>query len=120
MAAHSSTSSRGPKRGGGAGRLAGEAAGVGAVVLMVSVTGTVVALDVKLTVLGVNVHVLSYGRFEQAEVESMAEPVNPAAAWKVSVVDPDWPGARTTMVVGDAVIRNVLLTVTCTAGEVEP
>ena len=116
--AHTSTSPRGLKRSGGAGRRVGEAAG--AVVVTVSVTGTVVVVAEKLTVPGVKVHVLSTGRLEHAEAESMPEPVNPVAAWNVSVVEPDWPGLGTRMVVGDAVIRNVLLTATWTGVEVDP
>ena len=82
--------------------------------------GTAAAVPLKLTLAGLNVQVLSSGRFEHAEEESMAEPLNPVADWNMSVVEPDCPGLVTMMVSGDAVIKKVLLTVTCTGVEVEP
>ena len=63
--------------------------------------------EVKATVDGLKLQLLSDGKFEHMEDERVAEPVRPFCAVKVSMVDPDWPGLVTLMVIGFAVIVNV-------------
>ena len=75
-----------------------------AVVEIVSVIGTVVMDDVKAIVAGLKLQVVSEGRFEHIDGESVAEPVKPFCAVNVRVVDPDWPGFATVMLAGFAVM----------------
>jgi hypothetical protein len=70
-------------------RLTNKAAELEAVVAIVRVTGTVVVEDVKLTLAGLKVQLLFDGRFEHIDGVSVVEPVKPACAVKVRVVDPD-------------------------------
>ena len=87
---------------------------------MMSITGTLVMVEVKLNEAGMNSHELSSGMLEHAEADSEAEPVKPAAAWKFNMVEPCSPGLPTRMRLGLAEIANVLLTVTWTGAEFEP
>ena len=79
---------------------------LGAVVFTVIVTGVVVE-EVKLTVAGLKLQLLSGGKFKHMDGESVAEPVRPFCSVNVSTVDPDWPGLATFSVIGLAVIVNV-------------
>jgi hypothetical protein len=77
---------------------------LGAVVAIVRVTGTVVVEEVKLTVEGLKLQVLSGGKLEHTEDDRAAEPVKLLCAANVSVVDPDCPGLETLITVGFALI----------------
>jgi hypothetical protein len=88
-------------------------------VLTVRVTATVFTDELKATVEGLKLQVLSEGRFEHELDVSALEPVKPFCAVNVSVVDPDWPGLATTIVVGFAAIAKAA-TFTEIAGEVDP
>jgi hypothetical protein len=88
-------------------------------VLTVNVTGTVVADEVKANVEGLNVHVLSGGKFVHRLAVNAAEPVKPLCAVNVRVVDPDCPGLVTEIVVGFATIANGA-TLTEIADDVDP
>ena len=92
----------------------------GAVVLIVSATGTDVVDDVNVIVVALKLQVLCGGKVEHADGERGAEPVSPFCAVNVIIVDPDWPGLAMFIVVGLAVIENVPPTLTEETAEVEP
>lgn len=75
-------------------------------VLIVRVTGTDVVVDVKVTVAGLKLQLLSGGRLKQSDAHSVADPVKSSCEVNVSGVEPDCPGLATVMVVGLAVIVN--------------
>jgi hypothetical protein len=77
------------------------------VVVIVRVTGTVVVDDVNSTLAALKLQALSNGKPEQIDGESVPKPVNPFCAANVRVVDPDFPGLATLIVVGFAFIVNV-------------
>jgi ribosomal protein L24 len=93
---------------------------LGAVVVNVRVTGTVVVEGVNVTVVGLKAQLLSGGRFEHMDGERVVEPVKPLDAVNVSVVDPDCPGFATVIVVGLAVIANAAPMISSVTGEVDP
>ena len=93
---------------------------LGAVVVMVSVTGTLVAEEVSATEPGLNVQLLSEGRLEHIVAESVAEPVKPFWAVNVNVVDPDLPGLDTLITGRLAASVKVCPTPITVAGEVDP
>jgi hypothetical protein len=66
----------------------------------------VVVEDVKVTLAGLKLHLLSEGKFEHIDGKSVAEPVKPFCAVNVRVVDPDCPGLATLIVNGLAVMVN--------------
>lgn len=78
-----------------------------AVVLIVRVTKTFVTNDVNVTLAGLKLQVLCGGRFEHADGDNVVDPVNPACAVNVKVVDPDCPGLGTVIARGFAVIPKV-------------
>jgi hypothetical protein len=80
---------------------------LGAVVLMVKVTGTFMVEELSVTVEVLKVQVLLGGKFEHNEDESAAEPVNPFCAVNMRIVDPDCPWLATVIAVGLALIENV-------------
>lgn len=69
----------------------------------VRVTGTVVVDEFRVTVAGLKLQLLSGGKFEHIDGESVAEPVNPPCPLNVSIVEPDCPGVDTVIVDGFAV-----------------
>jgi hypothetical protein len=79
---------------------------VAAWVLTVRVTVAVFVEEVKAIVEGLKLQALSEGRFEHKLDVSALEPVKPFCAVNVNIVDPDWPGLVTTIVVGFAAIAN--------------
>jgi hypothetical protein len=84
-----------------------EARELEAMVVIVSVTGTLVMDEVKLTVEGLKLQALSGGKAEHVEEISVAEPVKPFFAANVRIVDPDWPGLATVTLSGLAAIVKV-------------
>ena len=101
-----------PRHGLGVRRRADGTRELGAVVATVRVTSTVVVEEVKLTVDGLKLQLLSDGKLEHIEGVRAAEPVKPFCAVNVSVVDPDCPGALTLTTIGLALIVNVGVPVT--------
>jgi|HubBroStandDraft_5_1064220.scaffolds.fasta_scaffold205192_1 hypothetical protein len=92
---------------------------LGAVVVIVSVIGTAVVEEVKVTDAGLKLQVLFGGKFEHMVGERSVEPVKPFAAVKVSVANPDCPGLIMLIADGLAVMTNVSPTSTKIAEEVE-
>ena len=93
-----------------------EAAELEPVVEIVSVTGTVVVAEVKVTVAGLKLQLLFGGKLEHIVGESVAEPANPFCGANVILVDPDCPALAMLIDVGLAVIVKVCptsITVTC-------
>ena len=84
-------------------RYLAELVELGAVVVIVRVTGTLVVLPVNVTVLWLKLHVDPVGRLEQIDGDSVPEPVNPFSAVNVRVVEPDCPGFAIVIVAGLAV-----------------
>jgi hypothetical protein len=80
---------------------------LGAVVVTVMVTGTVVVDEVNVTVDGLKLQVVSDGRLLHAADVRVADPVMPFCAVNVSVVGPDWPGLVTVIAGELSVIVNV-------------
>src|SRR5208282_5900478 len=78
-----------------------------AVVVTVIITDMVVCEALKLSIGGLKLHVLAGGRFKQPAGDSVVEPASPPCSLNVSVMEPDWPGPGTTMVVEAAAIVRV-------------
>lgn len=87
--------------------------------LIVSTTGTVVD-EAKFTRVGLKLQLLIGGRFEHIDDISVAVPVNPVCAVKVSVVAPDCPGLEMVIVVGLALMENVPPTSIVAADDIDP
>ncbi len=90
---------RDPGHGLGVRRFAKDAWELGAVVVTVRVTGTLVVEEANVTVAGLKLQLLLGGKFEHIVGERVAEPVKPFCAANVSVVDPDCPGLATLITV---------------------
>lgn len=78
---------------------------LGPLVVIVNVTGTLVTLEVKVTLAGLKLQVLFGGRFEHIAGESVVDPVSPFCDVKVKVVEPDCPGLAIAMTCGFAAIE---------------
>ena len=89
------------------------------VVAIVSVTAAVVCEGLSDTDDAEKLHVLRVGRFEQIEGESAKVPLNSGEPVKVTVVEPDPPGAAMVMVAGAIATVARTMTSTVVAGEVE-
>ena len=74
--------------------------------MIVRFTGTVIVEAVKLMLVGLKLHALSGGRLPHIDGVSVVEPVKPACAANVSIVDPDCPGLAMLTVHGFALIVN--------------
>jgi hypothetical protein len=92
----------------------------GAVVEMVSVTGTVVVDELKVTFAGLKLQVLSGGKPMHNSGESGKVPAKPFWAEKVNVVVADWPGAPMVMVAVAGVTANAPPTSIKVAAELDP
>ena len=79
---------------------------VGAVVVMVRITGTAELVGPRFTVDGLKLQELPGGRFEQIEGPKEAEPVKPFCAVNVRVVEPDCPAVAILTTAGFAVMPN--------------
>lgn len=91
-----------------------------ALVVTVSVTGTLLVEELNVTLEGLKLQLLSGGKPRQIEGDSAKLSVRPFWGANVSVVEPDCPGLGMLIVVGLAATVNVPPTSIRMPGDVEP